>query len=300
MQRFQYIFFILFACNSCEDVIQVDTVDVEPRLIIDALIRVDINEELIPIKVKVTTTTNFFEATPVASLESIVMLTEINDVNGFVQILSSTLAEIEPGSGIYYPDPCAGCKNNIKTTALNEYTVFSLYITHNDKNYYAETKYIPVVPIDKLEVGDNTLFSDNEKEVIVTFTDNPETDDYYLFDFDYGNYLVTDDQFYKGQQYEFSYFYDHTFESNTKAKISIIGIDEPLFNYMDQLIEQSEASQGPFQTPVSTVKGNIFEFTGLDNINRFDNTDRPYNFPLGYFAIVQEIKSELIINKNAK
>ena len=36
-------------------------------------------------------------------------------------------------------------------------------------------------------------------------------------------YLVTDDTFYKGQHYEFSYFYDQTFEPSTQLDISILG-----------------------------------------------------------------------------
>ena len=65
---------------------------------------------------------------------------------------------------------------------------------------------------------------------------------------------------------------------------------------MSQLIEQTEDSQGPFQTPIATVRGNIFDITGLDNIEIFDNVERPNDFPLGYFAIVQEYKQTLIID----
>ena len=40
---------------------------------------------------------------------------------------------------------------------------------------------------------------------------------------------------------------------------------------MNLLIEQSEGSFGPFQVPVATVRGNIFDVTGIDNLNQFDN-----------------------------
>lgn len=295
MRRIRYLLLLILINNSCEDVIDVKIPTGESRLIVDALIRVDLNEELIPFEVKVTTTTNFFEETPVASLESIVIITEINDETGFVAALSSTLIELDQGSGIYYPDPCAGCENNIRISALNEYTVFNLYITYKGKKYFAETKYVPVIPIENIEVGDNILFNGDEKEVVVSFTDDPEENNFYLFDFDFGEYLVTDDKFYQGQHYEFSHFYDRTFEPGAQIDISILGSDETFYNYMDQLIEQSEGPQGPFQTPVSTVRGNIFDITGLDNIEIFDNVERPNNFPLGYFAIVQELKSELTI-----
>ena len=64
---------------------------------------------------------------------------------------------------------------------------------------------------------------------------------------------------------------------------------------MNQLIEQSSIARGKFQTLVSAVRGNIFDFTGLDNIDIFDNVEKLNDIPLGYFAIVQELKSTIIL-----
>ena len=74
-----------------------------------------------------------------------------------------------------------------------------------------------------------------------------------------------------------------------------MGADEQFYNYMDQLIEQADDLQGPFQTPVATVRGNVFDVTDIDNLDRFDNVDRPNTFPLGYFAIVEEFTNTLTI-----
>ena len=41
------------------------------------------------------------------------------------------------------------------------------------------------VPIENLEQGDNTLFEGDEKEVLISYTDSAERDDFYLFDFGY-------------------------------------------------------------------------------------------------------------------
>lgn len=295
MRPITYLIFIFLLSTSCEEVIDLEVPTGETRLIVDALTRIDITDELIPFKIKVTTTNNFFEETPVTALESIVILVEVLDENGFSTPAVKTLIELESGSGIYYPDPCCDGLNFTATSILEEDVIFRLIIYHQDKKYYAETKYIPVVPIEKIRLGDNTLFSGDEKEVVVTFTDDAENDNFYLFDFDFDEYLVTDDTFYQGQQYEFSYFYDREFEANTQLEVSILGSDEIFYNYMDQLIEQSSVPQGPFQTPVSTVRGNIFDITGLDNINVYDNVERPNDYPLGYFAVVQELKSTIII-----
>jgi hypothetical protein len=64
---------------------------------------------------------------------------------------------------------------------------------------------------------------------------------------------------------------------------------------MDLLIEQTEGQQGPFQTPVATVRGNVFDVTDLDNIENVDNATQPEVFPLGYFAIVQEFTERITI-----
>ena len=152
-----------------------------------------------------------------------------------------------------------------------------------------------VVPIDNIEVGDGTLFDDEDTEVIVTFTDDPDRDNFYVFDFGFGEYLTTEDEFYKGQQFQFSYFYDQEFDPGTELEISILGADQSFYNYMDLLIEQTDDDQGIFQTPVATARGNVFEVTGIDNIDLFDNVGRPDEFPLGYFAIVQEYKASVTI-----
>ena len=99
-----------------------------------------------------------------------------------------------------------------------------------------------------------------------------------MFDFDFNEYLVSEDEFYQGQPFEFSYFYDDGVQSGMEVQISLIGVDEPFFNYMNQVIVQSGGDQGPFQTPSATVRGNIL------NVSDENGTD---NFALGYFAVCQ-------------
>lgn len=296
MKKIGFILCFLLLTMGCEDVIEVDLPTGQPRLIVEALMRVNINEEFIPVEVKVSTTNNFFEEIPVTKAESIVILMEELDDNGVViQSFSSSLAEKEPNTGIYAPDPHFSSDQRISTVILQENIDFSLIIRHNGRTYLAKTKYVPTNPIDTLLQGNGTLFGGDETEVVVAFTDDVSRDDFYLFNFDFNEFLVTEDEFYQGQQFEFSYFYDQKLESGREIDISIMGIDEEFYNYMNQLIVQSGETQGPFQTPVATVRGNIFDVTDLDNIDVFDNVDQPNVYPLGYFAIVQEYKHTLTI-----
>jgi len=295
MKKIGFIVCLICLNISCEDVIEVDLPSEQPRLIVEALLRVDINEDFIPVEVKVSSTNNFYEEIPVTSLESIIIIYEEYEDNSIISTGFSSLTEKEPGTGIYFPNPNFSTDQRISTSVIERNFLYNLIIEHEGRKYIAQTKYVPAVPIIKLTQGDGTLFEEDETEVIISFKDNPEQDNFYIFDFDFGEFLVTDDEFYQGQQFEFSFFYDRTFESGKELEISILGADKTFYNYMGQLVEQTGDLQGPFQTPVATVRGNVFDITELDNKDVFDNVGEPNIFPLGYFAIVQEYKNVLSI-----
>ena len=297
MKKYVYLLIALVFNMACEDVIDVDLPDQETRLIVDALIRVDVTQAFLPVEVKLSLTSNFFEENVPTSAENVVIIYEETVDNLVVETRSSSLAETSPGSGIYVPNPNFTSDQRIPTTVLSRDFVYTLYVRHEGRLYIAATKYVPTTPINSIYQGTGTLFDEDETEVVVNFTDDPERNDYYLFDFSFGEYLVTEDDFYQGQEFEFSFFYDQQFFPGTIIEISILGADQTFYNYMDQLIEQSGDTQGPFQTPVSTVRGNIFDVTDLDNIDVFDHVDQPTIFPLGYFAIVQEYTSSLFIEE---
>lgn len=292
---------ILFA--SCEDVIDVELPDDVSRLIVNGVIRVDETEEFLPIEIVVSESSSFFEENTVATIESAIIYygtpredaPEILEGGGV-----SNLAELEPGSGIWVPDPSFDSDQRIRVENINEGDVFQLIITTDNEQYLATTTYVKSVPIDSLQQGDETLFSGDETEVIVTFTDPGDSDDFYLLDLDFGEFLVTEDEFYQGQTFVFSYFYDNELEINTSSivDISLIGVDEAFYNYMNQIIVQSGGDQGPFQTPAATVRGNIINVTGIDNDEVVDNVDRTDNYALGYFAIVEEYKDSITITEN--
>lgn len=298
MKKITYYFILFFSIISCEDVVEIDLPPTKSRLVVNALFRVDIADEFVPVEVKVTETTSFFEQSEPTQLSSAIIFYGIpleNDPNLFEEVFSSSLAESTPGSGIYIPDPTFDEDQRIRTSSLNPGMVFQLLITHKERRYASITTYSPVVPIDNIEQGTETLFDEEDTEVLVTFTDVPDIENYYVFDFDFNEFLALDDQFIDGQEFEFSYFYDKNLKSGDEVEISILGADQQFFNYMDLLLEQTENTGGVFETPSATVRGNIFDITGINNDDIFDNVERPENFPLGYFAVVQEFKQTIII-----
>ncbi|TDT45505.1 uncharacterized protein DUF4249 [Maribacter spongiicola] len=303
MRRHLLILFAIAFCISCEDVIDVDLPENETRLIVNGVIRVDETQEYLPIEIMVSQSSSFFDDNTVATIKSAIIYygtpredaPEILEGGGV-----SNLAEVEPGSGKWVPDPSFDSDQRIRVNSINEGDVFQLILETDEERYFATTTYVKSVPIDSLVQGDETLFSGDETEVIVTFTDPDESDDFYLLDLDFGEFLVTEDEFYQGQTFVFSYFYDNDLEldSSSVVNISLLGVDESFYNYMNQIIVQSGGDQGPFQTPAATVRGNIINITGIDNNEVFDNVERSDNFALGYFAIVEEYKDSIIITEN--
>ena len=275
---------IVLVFSACEDVIEVDLPENEPRLIIDALIRVDESEPTINIQVKASLSSSFFETTTPASLDEITIINL--DLPSDNNLNARFLTETNPGSGVYE------VLSNVGFLLEGE---LLLQLQFEGQFFLASTRYVPTVPIDNLQQGDDILFDDEDIEVEITFTDDPSRDDFYVFDFDFNEFLVTEDEFFQGQEFKFSYFYDKNLEPGQEVDISILGADREFFNYMDKLIEQGGINPGPFGTPAATVRGNLFNVTELDNIDVFDNVDMPNNFALGYFAVVQEFKQTITI-----
>lgn len=283
---------LLMLC-ACEDVIDVELPEVENRLVVGGLLRVDKDQEFVDVKVALRETSSFFDENQPTQAESALIYYGRPTRDGLFESLSfSHLVEKDTGSGIYVPNLA---QDSIRTASAEPGIVFILQITHKGKRYYAQTEYAPAVPLDNLEQGDDTLFEDDETEIIVTFTDDPERDNFYVFDFGNGEFQSVEDQFFQGQQFQFSYFYDQKLEAGQEVTVSILGATEDFYNYMDLVVEQTENNNGVFQTPVATVRGNVFDITGLDNINIFDNVERPNDYALGYFAIVQEHSQTITI-----
>ena len=279
---------LILGISACEEVIEVEVDAEEPRLVVDAVIRIDTSQTFFRPEVKVTRSTSFFDqAEPVSNITQMTIsnLGEDGLGSGFI-----ILEETEPGSGVYRdPDP----------VSIDFFTngELILQIVHEGRLYFARTRYAPGVEIDAIRQGDDTLFSEDDTEVIIQITDNPEQENYYVFDFGFSEFLTVEDQFFPGQPFEFSYFYETELEPGQELNISILGADQGFYDYMTLLIEQTQTDGGVFQTPVATVRGNVFDVTDLDNDEVVDNVGQPDVFPLGYFAIVQEFTASLSLQE---
>ncbi|MEM6893389.1 MAG: DUF4249 family protein [Bacteroidota bacterium] len=296
-----YFFFILLAIilsSSCEDVIDVDLPTAESKLVVNGIIRVDTTQEFVPVEIRFSESSNFFDDNTPTQVDQVFIIYGQPDPRQpelLLNVAFSNLAEEVPGTGIYTPDPNFSMDQRIRTSAVFPGTLFILQVSFKDRSYASRTFYAPAVAIDNLEQGDNTLFDEDDTEVLVTITDPPDEQNYYVFDFGFGEFLALDDQFIDGQDFEFSYFYERDLEPGDVVDVSVLGADREFHNYINLLVEQTENDGGVFETPAATIRGNVFDVTGLDNNLLFDNVNRPETFPLGYFAVVEEFTQTLTI-----
>ncbi|MEW7279242.1 DUF4249 family protein [Aquimarina sp. 2201CG1-2-11] len=272
MKKLTFILAILITTIGCEDVIDVEVPNGEARLVIDATFEYFRNETPATMEggVKLTLSAPFFNTDVPAVSDATVFLTNMND-NTIINFIESE------EQGFFIPS---------EEEFLPEFdTPYQLTVEYKDETYVADATLIPTVPIDDVQQGDATLFDGDETEIIITYTDDATRDDFYLFDFDFNLFITSEDRFYQGKTFGFSYFYDQMV-SNQEITIKIIGIDEQYFDYATLLIEQSDQGGGnPFQAPPAVLRGNII------------NKTSPDNYALGYFTISEASKFDFSIEK---
>ncbi|MEM9144066.1 MAG: DUF4249 family protein [Bacteroidota bacterium] len=296
MKTFGFLLLMIPFFLGCEDVVDVDLPPVDERLFVDAFFRIDASAAFTRISLRAGVTSSFFEEIPPAELENVLVvnLDQLDDMGNpqFIPL-------VENVPGLYVAQG---------RTSFFTFGRLVLFLSHEGQDYAATTTYVPAVPIESLVQGDQTLFSGDETEIVISFFDNPDRQDFYLFDFDFNEYLVSEDLFYSGQRFEFSYFYDEEVSAGQEIDVSLLGVNIGFYNYMNQLIVQSGGDQGPFQTPSATVRGNIINVTGVDineidfddlasleDIESFDSENARERFPLGYFAVSQEFTASIVI-----
>ena len=264
-KHYHILISLLVQLVSCQETIEVDLPPQQERLVVDALMRIpDDNADFAVASLRLSLTADYFaENIPIVSDAIINLNTE-----------SNTYRMEYRGDGFYSV-----------LVPKNEFTedLIKLTIFYNDEIYRASANYELSVPFDNIEQGDGSLFAGDETEVIFSYTDEPNVDNYYLFDLDLGQYLTSEDTFYKNQAFSFSYFYEDL-EPNDTLNIELIGITKPFYDYMSIVINQSgQASGNPFTAPPSEIRGNVINATNEDN------------YPLGYFAIGQVYSGKIVI-----
>ena len=252
--------FIGILLVSCQDVIDVDLNDAEPRLVIDASIDwlkgTTGNSQM----VKLSLTAPYFDdRVPPATGANV----SISDASG------NTFLFLEEGNtGIY--------NNETFIPAIGE--TYNLNIVYNDEIYIANETMIPVVPIDFIDQTNDGGFSGEEIELKAFYTDPANEKNFYLFEFlvtdrNSSTIEVYDDEFTDGNQI-FAFYSEDELQSGEQLTIKNSGISERTYEFLNILVQQTDDDSGdPFETQPATVRGNCI------------NQTNPDNYPLGYFRV---------------
>jgi len=253
-------FIVLFGLASCEDVIDVDLPQAEPKLIIDASINWLKGTSGNSQAIKLSLSAPYFDAAVPPAIGAQVKITNSqNDEFVFTE---------DGSTGIYI--------NNGFIPIIDE--TYQLTIIYKDETFTGVETLKSVSPITRVEQEKTGGFLGEDYE-IKAFTEDPiDEDNYYLIEF--ANDIPTlptlevfKDEFVNGNEV-FAYFSDEDLEVGDEIKIRSYGTSEHFYEFMFILLQQtSDDGGGPFETQPATVRGNCI------------NTSNKENFPLGYFRL---------------
>ena len=247
--------------TNCEKVIDVDVPSIEPKLIIDATFEVlfDENPVVANTFVKLSLSADYFDDTIPPVTNASVFLTNLLD-NSIINFTD------ENEDGNYEPIISFIPADNVE---------YELTIIYNNETYKGKATKVKSTPFTEIIQGDETLFSGDEIELKISFTDNVDVDNYYLFNIDTYNFITIEDRFFNGTDYNFSYFYeDENIELPKSIMLKMSGMTKEYYTYFEILVSQGgQNGGGPFQAIPSSLLGNMINKTNEEN------------FPLGYFHI---------------
>lgn len=261
----QYISLILITLLTfgCEKVVDVNLDTAPPKLVVDASIQWIKGTTGNQQKIKLTTTTAYYNTVvPVVSGATVFITNSSNVVFNFVET---------GNSGEYL------C-NNFQPAIGETYT---LTVVYNGQTFNAiETmKAVPDIE-NTIEQNNHGGFAGDEVEIKFFYQDNGAENNFYMIGFKpntepFPDYTVLEDRFFQGNQM-FGLYANKDLKAGDIINIKLYGISQQYYNYMNVLLSVAgSVGGGPFQSPPATVRGNI--------VNQADEN----NFALGYFNLSQ-------------
>ncbi|WP_452229592.1 MULTISPECIES: DUF4249 domain-containing protein [unclassified Lacinutrix] len=245
---------------SCEDVVDIDLPNSEPRLVIDASINwfkdTPGNEQ----SIKLTLSAPFYDnEIPPANNAQVIIMDANNNSFQFLE---------EDQTGIYY-----------NTTFVPEINgTYNLSINYNGELFTATETLKSVAEIEYVEQDLEGGFSGEETEIKAYFTDPVDEENYYFFEYTPSiNMPATldtfKDEFVNGNEI-FGFYIEEDLDSGESVIIRNYGVSQRFYEFMFILLQQSsEDGGGPFETQPATVRGNCINQTNAQN------------FPFGYFRL---------------
>ncbi len=257
--------------NSCTDPVKVSVPDGGSRLVVEASINWEKGTSGQTQTIKLSESTTYFDS----------------NLNVNVTGASVIVTKEDDGSQFVFED------QNNGDYIVNDFVPeidqsYSLEIQYNGQTYTATETLMPVTEINGIEQTIEGGGEDEEIQLKVFFDDPAGVNNYYLGEFSSSvNPLLTlgalSDQFTDGNE-NFIEYDNEKLVAEAVVDISIYGISERFYNYINILIEQSGVNNSPFQTTPVQLKGNCI------------NINNPDEEVLGYFRLGQVVKTDYTIN----
>ncbi len=259
LKQITIVMSILFLV-SCEDAINVDLENAPPKIVIDAAIKWQKGTSGSDQKIRLTTTGPFFGATVPVVNGAIVSVTN-NTTN---QIFTFTE---DNNSGNYI------CNNFVPIIGNN----YTLSVLANNQLYMATDTLLSTPSILNVEQKTVAGFDEDQIQIKYYYQDNGLENNFYLLTVKQNTLPVPEidvasDEFFQGNKM-FGFYNEEDLKPTDILDLSVQGISESYFNYMNKLISISNSNANPFSTAPATLRGNI------------KNQTLPQNFPLGYFSL---------------
>ena len=268
MKKYIYtLILLIIGLSSCQDVVDVGLKTAQERLVIEAMIKWEKgtlgNEQVI----KLSKTSSFYNNTLVKATGAIVTVTNQETLQVF--------NFIESEAGFYTTDTFEPILND----------TYQLTINYNGEVYKATEMLFTSPEIIEVTQSVEDGFSTEDPEVVLTFQDFIDQDDFYRVSF--YQYRPSDDNKLIDN---FNHTYDASFEENNvlsdfyesediltndEFQITVYKVSEQFYNFINVLEAQGEGNFGPFSSPPVNVKGNCI------------NTTNEAHYPYGYFGLNQ-------------
>lgn len=264
-----FLLIFTFVFTSCEEVIQVDVDTATPRLVVEASINWQKGTQGNMQSIKLTKSTGYFEdVIPVTSGAIVTVTNSSNKVFNFIE---------NQKTGVYV------CFNF--EPKLNE--TYTLTIKTNGETYTATEKMYPVAAITKFTQNNNGGFGGKDIEIKTYFNDPADEVNYYLFFYRYknqktSNFYADEDSYFNGNEF-FSMSQNDSIKVGETINVTHLAISKSYYNYMNIIVNLTGQNGGPFQSPPSTVRGNVV------------NVTKPDNYPLGFFSVSETDTKEYTV-----
>ena len=258
---YSVLLFTTLLSTSCEEVVDIDLDNSEPKLVIDAIIKWQKGTTGENQTIKLSLTNDFYTNDILPANGAIVTVTNSsNVVFNFVEV---------PTTGDYV------CDNFLPVIG----EVYRLEILYEGAVYTASSALIATPDIINVEqetvVG---ISGEDEIQIKYFYQDNGTEENYYLLGVKNPNkqipeFGVVSDEFFQGNVM-FGFYGSSETEPGITLDLSVQGVTKSYHNYMNKLITIAGSGSGnPFATPPATVRGNI------------TNTTNNSDYPLGYFHL---------------